>query len=360
MYPFRNLAFQGGGTKALAYHGAVRVLEEAGILAQIERVAGTSAGATLATLLSMRLDMDEIQRAYASFDVNDFQESLSGRPPDGAPPPRILGRLQDNISSMSRLATRYGWYSLAYYYEWLQDALSIYCKGYERATFAQFRSWGFRDLYIVVTNLTKRRTELFCADRTPDVAVVDALVMSQSLPLFFEGLQYDGQQFGHGDYYGDGGLILNYPLPLFDDRSFAHNNHWYVNGVNWESLGFRLYRPDDCPHYREPINSLLTYIQSMLETLAESQSLVYEISETMQRRTVRISDCCVKTTDFSISPTDDDEHYRQLVNAGEVAARRYLAAYQPPLVKPLLPISFYLDRLAQRMRAWSARREDGG
>ena len=211
MYPFRNLAFQGGGTKALAYHGAVRVLEEAGILAQIERVAGTSAGATLATLLSMRLDMDEIQRAYASFDVNDFQESLSGRPPDGAPPPRILGRLQDNISSMSRLATRYGWYSLAYYYEWLQDALSIYCKGYERATFAQFRSWGFRDLYIVVTNLTKRRTELFCADRTPDVAVVDALVMSQSLPLFFEGLQYDGQQFGHGLGHGVGLAVHEKP-----------------------------------------------------------------------------------------------------------------------------------------------------
>ena len=65
MYPFRNLAFQGGGSKAFAYHGAVRVLEAEGVLGPIERVAGTSAGATLATLLSMRLDVSEIRKFYA-------------------------------------------------------------------------------------------------------------------------------------------------------------------------------------------------------------------------------------------------------------------------------------------------------
>lgn len=42
-YPFKNLVFEGGGVKGIAYGGAVEVLEQSQITPQIERVAGTSA-----------------------------------------------------------------------------------------------------------------------------------------------------------------------------------------------------------------------------------------------------------------------------------------------------------------------------
>jgi NTE family protein len=354
MFPFRNLAFQGGGSKALAYHGAVRVLENEGILQKIERVTGTSAGATIATLLSMRLDMDEIQSIYRSFDVDGFNEALAGWSVDAAAQRRFLGRLQGNLSSMSRLARRFGWYSLNFYYDWLQEALSYYCKGQAKATFAQFRAWGYRDLYIVVTNVTRRETEIFCADRTPDVAVVDALIMSQSLPLFFEGLQFDGHEFGRGDHYADGGMMLNYPLPLFDERPFARNNRWFVNGVNWETLGCRLYRPADCLRVREPITNLLAYTQSTFETLVEAQSVAYRMSQAAQQRTVNINDCCIDTTDFSIRPAPEDERYQMLVAAGEEATLSYLASYKPPLIQPLVPVSDYVERAWRRLQEWAA------
>ena len=45
MSQFRNLVFEGGGVKGIAYAGAIGVLEERDILAGIQRVAGTSAGA---------------------------------------------------------------------------------------------------------------------------------------------------------------------------------------------------------------------------------------------------------------------------------------------------------------------------
>lgn len=38
MYPFRNLIFEGGGVKGIAYVGAMQILAEEGILDQIERV----------------------------------------------------------------------------------------------------------------------------------------------------------------------------------------------------------------------------------------------------------------------------------------------------------------------------------
>lgn len=356
MYSFRNLAFQGGGSKAYAYHGAIRVLEAEGVLEQIERVAGTSAGATLATLLSMRMSVSEIQQFYASFDVDGFMTALSGQSTDRSYPPRFLGRLQGNITSMNRLATRFGWNSLQFMYDWMTEAIVPYCKGNPKATFAQFRSWGYRDLYIVTTNISRRRTEIFSADTSPDVAVIDALLMSQAIPLFFEALQFDGRHFGQGDFYADGGMMLNYPLEIFDERPFARNNRWFVNGVNWESLGCRLFTPEDCQPEREPIGGLLSYLQRTFDTLVEAQAIAFGLNKPLQRRTININDCCVRTTDFSIRPQVGDPSYDKLFASGETAAYEFLANYNPPLIKPYVPFSLYVDRAWRGIKKWRARR----
>lgn len=52
-YHFRNLVFEGGGVKGIAYVGAMEVLEEKGILKNITRVGGTSAGAINALLAGL-------------------------------------------------------------------------------------------------------------------------------------------------------------------------------------------------------------------------------------------------------------------------------------------------------------------
>ena len=52
-YPFRNLIFEGGGVKGIAYSGALAVLEQRGILRRIKRVGGASAGAINASLLAL-------------------------------------------------------------------------------------------------------------------------------------------------------------------------------------------------------------------------------------------------------------------------------------------------------------------
>jgi NTE family protein len=52
-YHFRNLVFEGGGVKGIAYVGAMEVLQRKGVLSGIERVGGTSAGAINATLCAL-------------------------------------------------------------------------------------------------------------------------------------------------------------------------------------------------------------------------------------------------------------------------------------------------------------------
>ena len=355
-YPFRNLAFQGGGAKALAYHGALRVLEEEGILESIERVAGTSAGATLATMLSLRLNVAEIMDVYSEFDVEAFEVARSGLMPDrGSQPLRLqreLERLQGSFASVSRLATKFGWNSTEYMYAWMREVLARYCHGNGRATFGQFREWGFRDLHIVATNVSTRRTVVFCADKTPDVAVVDALLMSQAIPIVFEGLQFDGRQFGNGDYYADGGLLLNYPLAIFDESEFALDNHWFVNGVNWESLGCRLYTSADCPSRDGVITNLLTYAVRTFEVLLQAQEVAYNLSRTTQRRTINISDCCVGTTDFHVRADWNDPTYRKLFAAGETAAYAFLETYVEPLTIPVSPTMRLLEHWRALLKRW--------
>jgi len=51
-YPFRNLVFEGGGVKGIAYVGAMKVLENEKILQNISRVGGTSAGSINAVLFA--------------------------------------------------------------------------------------------------------------------------------------------------------------------------------------------------------------------------------------------------------------------------------------------------------------------
>jgi NTE family protein len=334
--------------KASAYHGAVRVLENEGILLQIERVAGASAGAALAALLSMRLNIDEIVDVYSSYDFDQIAKVKSARMPDSGTSPgflrRELERLQNSFASVTRLVTRFGWYSSEYSYQWMQDIVAKYGRGVGKATFAQFRQWNFRDLYVVVTNLTTQTKVVFSAETSPHVAVVDALLMTQALPVVFEALQFDGQQFGKGDFYSDGGILDNYPLQIFDERPFTLRNRWFVNGVNWETLGCRLYTPEDCPKKSGEITNLLTYSQHLLEALIETQAEHYRASKSAQRRTINISDCCIRSTDWEIWSIPDDDRYLLLVQAGEKAVRRYLENYKPPLIKPILPISWYLDR----------------
>lgn len=62
-YPFKNSVFEGGGVKGIAYVGAMEVLEEKGVLENIQRVGGTSAGAINALLLGLNYSLDETSKS---------------------------------------------------------------------------------------------------------------------------------------------------------------------------------------------------------------------------------------------------------------------------------------------------------
>ncbi len=332
-YPFKNLVFQGGGVKTFAYHGVVDVLESAGILPDIERVGGASAGALLSTLLSFRLSWAETYGIFKTCDFSKLPETKISSNPEWTPRlvEHSVERVRARVDSVNRLIKRFGWYASDYLYQWLMEVIADRCHGNGRATFADFRALGFRDVYVVVTNLSTRRVETMSADTTPDVAVADAVRISGTIPLFFEGLQFDGKSFGAGDYYADGGVMANYPLHLFDTPPFKENSRLFFTGINWETLGCQLYTPDNCPKARRSINNVLNYIETVFDAMAESQLVPFQTGQADRQRTINVSNCCVRATEFDIKMEATDERYTKLVQAGQHAARAFLENYKAPI-----------------------------
>ena len=313
---YRNLVFKGGGVRGIAYMGALEVLDEYRIVENIERVAGTSAGAITAAMLSLRLPIPETRELFNSLELSRIPQSTQ------KPRRWKLPRFAEE-ESYRRFITRYGWYSSAYFYEWLMETIGGQCDGNGRATFREFREQGFRDLYIVAANISRQRAEVFSAVHTPDVAVADAVRMSMSIPIYFEALRFDGKSFGNGDYYVDGGLFDNFPMHIFDQPELAGRNWSFREGVNWETLGLFLY-PENYIHPADPEipSNVWEYLSLALRNLYQSHELSsYQTSIVDQHRTIEISDCGIDPTDFDIEI--GDAKYNKLYQSGVKAVRHF-------------------------------------
>lgn len=316
-YPYRNMVFKGGGVRGIAYMGALEELDNLGVTEGVERVAGTSAGAITATLLSFRLTISQTIDVFNTLDLSQVPQKSAHSSRGG----KIVNLA--NPGSYKRLFEKYGWYSSEYFYQWISQTIAEQCNENERATFNDFAQLGFRDLYIVASNISRHRPEVFSMKTTPDVSVADAVRLSMSIPLYFEALRFDGSEFGNGDYYVDGGLYDNYPLELFDDKSYVSDPGQFKDGINFESLGLFLSpektKYDDVADYPK---NLWEFVALTGRNFYDSHQLAGLEKNVMdEKRTITISDCGVSSVDFDIHP--DSEIYQQLYDSGRQAVQEY-------------------------------------
>lgn len=332
-YPFKNLVFQGGGVKAYVYHGVLQVLDEQGILDQIERVAGTSAGALQAAVLSFRLNTEETIALYKTVDYARVRSPFTSEVLEQAGNRSIelqLGRVRENLDAANRFIRKYGLYSIDYMQDWLHTTFAAHCNGNGRATFADFNALGFRDLYTTAVNLNKHRAEIFSFETTPDVAVADAVLMSAAVPFFFESVRFDGKSIGQGDHYIDGGALSNYPLTIFDDPRFKPGSKHFTYGINWETLGCQIYTPAGLAERKSSITNILQYAENVVETISETQKVAVDLRMVDRWRSIAISNCGVSMMDFNLKPEESNPKYIEMVQSGKRAARAYLENYRLP------------------------------
>ena len=105
-YHFKNLVFEGGGVKGIAYVGALEVLDREGILNDIEKVSGTSAGAMIAVMVGLRYSADEVKEILWKLNFKNFMDSS-------------FGMLRDT----TRLIKEYGWYKGDFFRDVMADLI---------------------------------------------------------------------------------------------------------------------------------------------------------------------------------------------------------------------------------------------
>lgn len=283
----KNLVFEGGGVRGIAYAGALKALEQRKLLAGVERVAGTSAGAFMALLLSLEFSAAEAARALRSIHF----ETLEDKP------------------NPLRIATHYGLYKGDVLYDWI--AAQFAAKGLsETITFSELRAQGCRDLKVFATDLTICNVREFSAHETPDATVAGAVRASMSIPLMYAAWQFpDSVPDDH--IYVDGGAVYNFPINAFDRcEGFDEGTIGFCFKSEWQAPEGKALGPDR-PY---------TFAKNLFATLLKAQKIDFVQNPAELKRSVLIDDLGYHATELELPQSALD----RLFVSGEEATLSFL------------------------------------
>lgn len=276
-----NLVFEGGGVLGVAFVGALRYIFAQGILPGVKKIAGSSAGSFVALALTLGYTVSEISDILFHLDFSKFEDDSFGV-----------------IRDLHRLKNEYGICKGDALRAWIQELIHTKLNT-KNITFAEL--YTMTGIFLVVTGtcLNRQKTVFFNKDTTPDMDVSLAVRISSCIPIFFRAVSYSG------DIYIDGGVLMNYPLYIFDDTSEIS-----------ETLGFKLtgsneHRDSEIIHTDIHINNLYKFVETLIGMLLLKIEQT-SIKENYYSRTVTINTFDMSSTNFKISKSDK----QKLIDSG--------------------------------------------
>jgi NTE family protein len=322
-YPYQNLVLEGGGIRGMAYGGALAVLEQKGVLQQIKKVGGTSAGSIAGLLVSLGYTAHQIDSTMRGLQIEQFNDGNGG----------LLGKYK-------RAKRYYGIYKGDVFEAWLETVVEQQT-GNPLASFAQLDSLAaannkFKSFYCVGTNLTKQQMMVLSKQTTPDMPLKTAVRISCSIPFFYEPVLLDSNfvevdnpvKGQHYDVYVDGGIMANYPINLFDSCKTGGNPLTCDSLIhNYQTLGLKLERDEQVreldrsttiPPYN--INSLNDYFGAFLNLVMETMNRKPNL-ENEKGRTIYIGYGNIASKPRKMSNKEKELLYQK----GKEAAERFFS-----------------------------------
>jgi NTE family protein len=270
-------------------------------------VAGTSAGAIVASLLAAGYTAKELKDVIVGLDFNQ----LTDPPAVGRIP--LVGPVVDELFAK-------GLYKGDFFLNLIRDLLAR--KGVR--TFGDLILQGETDaryrfkLRVVASDISLGRMVVLPQDvldygiQPEQFEVALAVRMSMSIPLFFCPVQLKRPD-GGTSLIVDGGLLSNFPVELFD-----------TNGdPPWPTFGFKLVQGDEetlSQRTRHPVNGPLSEVIAMFLTATEAHDAYY-LKAAKFVRTIAIDTLAVASTDFNLT----DAQKEALYQSGVAASRDFLA-----------------------------------
>jgi NTE family protein len=184
MEKIKTIFFSGGGTRGIAFIGAVKALQEHNMLNNCETIIGTSIGSMVACGLSLGVSSSIMNKVWFDFDVSKCS----------------------NIS-IEHLLTDFG---LDDGKKFMQPFIQAFeTKANRNLTFKKHYELTKKRLIITVACVNDQKTKYFDYKKTPNTSVIRAIRMSISVPFFFTSQKFCKK------HMVDGGTFECYPFKLF-------------------------------------------------------------------------------------------------------------------------------------------------
>jgi len=317
MKRYKGLVFEGAGARGVIFAGALKGMNRRKILKDIDYVMGTSAGSIMALFVSLnfspkeieeltlKLKTDNILKRDFFFILSDLirhQKGLIGFIKDLLLLP--LGSLQTILNFLNLFFFKTGYYNQEPLKVFLKEALIS--KGIDpNITFDQISERGYKELFITVTNIDKRNVEVFSICNQPSMKIIDAVVISSSIPLFFRTVKYDS------DKYVDGGVIANFNLNYLSDNKLCKES---------EIIGLRIDNSDEIiGQLQNNFFSKSKKVKNIFDLIINLIDLLYagantpNITEKGEQKVIFLNDRNSSIIDFSM--TNEQKNF--LIDGGE-------------------------------------------
>jgi patatin-like phospholipase/acyl hydrolase len=207
----KNIVLSGGAYKGFYTIGALKYLSENNFynIEEIEKMYGTSVGSLLGALLCLKLNWEDLIE-YAinkpwhksfTFSIDTLLETISKK---GFIQRKFIEGIFENLLKGAGLNTK--------------------------STLLDLFNHSNIELNIFSVNMSEFKLERFSYKTKPEMAVIDAVYRSCSMPFIFQP-QYVGK-----DCYVDGGLINPYPMNICLEDLKKENPKF----DNKEILGFKI------------------------------------------------------------------------------------------------------------------------
>jgi NTE family protein len=274
-----HLLFSSGSVLTISYIGALMELDTSGILSQITKYSGVSAGAIIATCLAIGYTLQELKDIVMKMDFASVQD---------------IGE-----DSPIHLLELYGFDSGEKLLRFIRALVKV--KGYsDTTTFMDLSSAGCPQLVMWATELESGTLRRFSAADTPSYTICGALRASVSIPILFAPIL--AEDTGH--LLIDGGVLNHYPIAyLADDEREGVLGFYARNITTYDS-------PTD----------IVDYLKAFIGLILRSKN--DDTPDIFREKTILIeTEPVTSAASFSLST----EYKIALIEKGAIAAKKWLA-----------------------------------
>jgi NTE family protein len=212
---YTNLVLSGGALRGVGLLGAIKYLEELDYIKYIKNYIGTSAGAIICFFIILGYNSNEIIDIIIK-EINTMVDL------DFENIPNFLDDYGiDDCKKNKEVFTKY-----------LKLKTDL-----EDITFIDFTKKFGLNLIITGSNLTTHNLDYFNVDNTPNMSIINALLITSCLPLIYKPIKYNEC------IYIDGGIYNNFAIDYFEKNKnetlginvnsyFSRKNNNFVDYFN--------------------------------------------------------------------------------------------------------------------------------